>query len=375
MVSGLALGGGLGRPMIRILLVAVALAAGCTPEGGGTDTEPVASTAGGSEEPMDLGPSAAWPAVMVIGPHASPEAPEPGLFTGPGRTGDAFGYLNPGTRVRIDDPDGQGRVQVTVGGALSVKGWVPVNRLGLYSQRRGRIPETRAYVGPNDLVTLVEPAAEGEMAQIEVRPWLGGRDYLPPIRGPWPAEALASQPVDLTTVEGPSEGDCYFLPERMEAPVYERPDGQIIATVPAMNPPPAVTVLRERDGWYGVRIGYGPYLTGYVRGALTRCQGPMPTPAPRVPAGGGGRPYWVTAEATGALHRVEAGTRIRFHDEVVGRLRTEGWAREQQRLDDGMVDVFVTIDDQVAIRGLVPEAALTLVEEAPAGSSGGDSVL
>jgi hypothetical protein len=72
-------------------------------------------------------------------------------------------------------------------------------------------------------------------------------------------------------------------------------------------------------------------------------------------------PYWMTQER-GSLHRVAAGTRIRFHGRTIARVRQEGWARELGRQAGDLVDVFVAVTDDVALRGLVPASSLTLVE-------------
>lgn len=295
--------------------------------------------------------------MLVIGPGSGPA-----LYLGHEADAPAVGYLNPGVRVRLESSPTNGRVEVLVGGALSTKGWVPLSRVGAYAQARGRVEGTRAYLGPGDFVGILGAAdVEGQM-RVEVRPWLGGGNFIGPFVGSFPIEDLGDRPPE-GDVEGLSEGDCFTLPAGQTVTLNASARGEPVTNLPALDPPLAVTVLRQRNDLYGVRAGYGPYLTGYVRGNLQPCEGDMPAPEPMVPESDGEHPIWMSQER-GPLHRVASGTRIRFHGRTIGRLRSEGWARELGRQDGGLVDVFIAVDDSVAVRGLVRESALTLVEGA-----------
>ena len=341
------------------VLLTLASVMGCRPRaqgattGGGGGGEATA-TEGGEAQPQP--PPSDWPRVLVVGPGTGPA-----LYLGTDDRAPAVGYLNPGVRVRLESAPQNGRVQVLVGGALSTKGWVPLSRVAAYVQQRGRVEGTRTYVGPNDMLALLERS--GDQMRVEVRPWLGGSNYLGPFVGTFPANQLSATRAP-DTAEAPTPGQCYRLPAGQTVPVYDRPGGQAVASLPALDPPATVTVLREANGWYGVRAGYGPYVTGYVQGALTQCEGEPPAPQPPVARGDGTMPYWMTQER-GNLHRVAAGTRIRFHGRTIARLRQEGWARELGRQAGDLVDVFVAVTDDVALRGLVPASSLTLVEGAP----------
>jgi hypothetical protein len=56
---------------------------------------------------------------------------------------------------------------------------------------------------------------------------------------------------------------------------------------------------------------------------------------------------------------VPAGTRIRFDGQTVAILDQDGFAREMARHEETQeVDVFVAIDEDVAVRGLVPADAI-----------------
>lgn len=304
---------------------------------------------------------AGWPSVLTgIDTHA------PALFAGPERDALAYGYLGRGARVRVDGPPDHGRVPVTVGGALVVRGWASLAALGAYAQHRTRVEGTPAYLGQNDLVSLLDRQPDGSF-RVSVRPRFGIEDVdvqLPSFAGVLPAEAVGERPVE--TIDEPlNPGETRLLPANIETAIYGEPNGTVIARIPASSEAVSVVVLRERDGWFGVRAGSGPYIVGYVRGPLApnvvvTGEGPAPT-----------MPQRIRAEP-GALHRVAVGTHVRFYNEDIGTVRREAWARELGRRDD-MVDVLVAVDENVAIRGLVPSASLTRASEpseAPAAQPG-----
>jgi hypothetical protein len=309
----------------------------------------------GGGEAASQGPPAGWPRVLVVGPGAGP-----GLFFGPEADAPAFGYVNPGTRIRIESGVRNGRVEALVAGPMATKGWIPAERVAAYVQRRGRLNGTPFYLGPNDFVTVLGPAEDGQM-RVAARPWLGGGTFLEAQVGTFPADVIAADRVDPATAEAPTPGDCYRMPAQT-VQIFDRPDGRAVATIPASDPPGTVVVLRARDPWYGVRAGYGPFVVGYMQGPLTACEGARPDPAPMVPPSSGEVPYWMARE-NGSLHRVASGTRIRFNGRSIARLRRDGWARELGRQEGDLVDVFVAVDEGVALRGLVPADSLTLVEQ------------
>jgi hypothetical protein len=76
-----------------------------------------------------------------------------------------------------------------------------------------------------------------------------------------------------------------------------------------------------------------------------------------VPASANGVPHWMSDER-GTLHRVVSGTTVVFGGQTVARLGQDGWARELGREPNDMVDAFVAVDGEAALRGLVPASAL-----------------
>jgi hypothetical protein len=229
---------------------------------------------------------------------------------------------------------------------------MPLGRVGAYVTRRGRIDGTPTYVGVGDLVSIVGREQDGSF-RIEVSPWLGraDNDRLGPWSGILPADWLSDVRPERSGT-GLNPGENRRLPAGQEVPVYDRPNGRVIARIPAADPPYTVVVLRTRNDWHGIRAGVGPYLVGYVRGDLEPADGP-PTATWAPPAAReDGIPHRI-ADDEGTLRRVRAGTRVFFLDRVIARLRDDGWARELSRTADGRVDVYVAADDASAVRGLV----------------------
>ena len=349
------------RPLVRLVVALAALALLSTPgcrrrqPATPSTTARTATSISGSTTSSEPAPRPAdWPRVAVIAPGT-----QPALYLNHLTNAPALGYVNPGVRIRIDSAPMNGRVKATIAGQLPTRAWVPLSRVALYAQRKGRVQGTRGYVGTNDLVSLVEPGADGTM-RVQVFPWFGGGEFLGPFHGTLPLDQLGDRPFEGEP-EALSAGQCYQLPADTPVPIHESPSSDPIAELPSLDPPLSVIVLRERDGWFGVRAGYGPYITGYVQGALTPCAGELPPPTPIVPASDGERPYWMARE-DGALYRVAAQTPITFGGNIIARLSVDGWARELGRQEGGQVDAFVAVDNNLALRGLVPASALTLVE-------------
>lgn len=324
----------------------------------------------GTDDDARTGTPEGWPRVVVVTAGSGPA-----LFLGPEDDSPPIGYLSPGTRVRVDGPVRNGRVPVTVAGGLSARGWIPLGRVGAYTTQRGRIEGTPTYVGLGDLVSILEQTESG--FRVQIGPWLGRaeNDRL----GPWTAELPASWLGSERPEGGDSElnpGQNRRLPAGQEVPVYDRPRGRVIATLPPADPPHTVVVLRERDGWGGVRAGVGPFLVGYVEtSGLTEAEAPPSATYEPPTAAEDGVPARIASE-DGRLHRVARGARVRFLDRTIARLRNEGWARELGRIDDERIDVYVAVDDATALRGIVRERDLTPVsgEQADATADADDEL-
>jgi hypothetical protein len=308
--------------------------------------------------PEPAGPPPTLPQVMVS--SAGPSEHRPAIYAGPEEDAPRFGYLRPGVRMRVEGEAQNGRVEVTLAGALATRAWVPLERLALYAQRSFRLEGTRAYVGANDLVEVVTTNEDGSY-RIRVRPWLGGHDYLGPFEGTVPADALADRPTE-GEVEPLRAGECFTSPSGVTAPVYANRERESLGELPAVEGGIPVTVMRQGGGWFGARVGFGPYVLAYLQGDYVACGGPTPAPRPRfAPAEVADRPAWMDGHA-GELLRVASGTRLQVREQTVARLRAEGWARRNGEMDGG-IDVFVAVNDDVALRALAPAEALTPVIE------------
>ena len=153
------------------------------------------------------------------------------------------------------------------------------------------------------------------------------------------------------------EGSTRRLPAT-EVGLYEAPGGALVYTLPALNPGLTVELVRDEGPWHAVRVGSGPYLVGFVQGDL------VPAAATIVPPSGAGRsgaalPQRISDENAHPLFRVPAGTEVIFEGRVIARLNQPGWARELRRYAAyEQSDVFIAVDDSVAVRGLVRVSAL-----------------
>jgi hypothetical protein len=357
MISGMRM-----RTSLRCGLLLLSLAGvivGCGGGGGGGSASTGTTTA--STPAATDGPPPGWPTVLNVGPGQGPA-----LYAAGDDGAPPFGYLSEGVRVRVNGPPVNGRLPITVGGQMVVHGWVPLSRLVAYVNQRGRIEGTPAFLGANDPVGIVSQSSDGSF-RVEIRPRLGreGAADLGPFIGSVPGDWLVDHP-EADGDTGLSPGEFRHLPPSTEVPVYDRPGGAVIARLPALDPPLTVVVIRSRDGWNGVRVGVGPFLIGYIQGELEESSadqlGTRPTPeATAVEAGH--MPERIAVEE-GALFHVQSGTWIRFYGEQVARLRAEGWAREMSRTSGSTdVDVYVAVDDGVAVRGVVPTGTLTRVTE------------
>lgn len=334
--------------LCTVLSAFVASACGGGPDGEVAETTPVLAETGG----------ASWPEQLITGPGSGPA-----LYLDSSAEAPAIGYVSPGLRVQLGETEGD-RVMIRIRGALKVRAWITRSRLAARVQRRGRVRGTPTSVGVNDLVRIMGTSDEG-LLRVEVRPDLGRGDlFLGPFVGEYPADRLAAEAVDAEAEA--TEGDWFRLPAGQEVRVYDRPRGEVVATLPAIEPPLAVQVVRARGEWKAVRAGVGPFLAGYVDADLEAMEG-----APGVVSGGaqaaGSIPRRLQAEPDRPLWRLETGTRVRFDGRTVAILGEAGWAREMGRYDEtGEADVFVAVNDEIAVRGMVRIGDLQEVPAEPA---------
>jgi hypothetical protein len=358
-------------PILLVASLAGLVFAGCgasssSGSGGGTGGGESGGGGAGGSSPCSGGAPAGWPTVLV-----SRGGTDAALFAGPDDGAPAFGYLSEGVRLRVDCPPNNGRVAVTVGGALVVHGWVPITRTMAYAAQRGRIDGTPVFLGENDPIGLM--TYENGAFRVDLRPRLGreGAGDLGPFTGTVAPDMLRDRPSFEGADPGLTAGTPMLLPAGVAVQVFDRPGGEVIATLPVLDPPLTVVVVRSRDDWHGVRIGVGPYLVGYVQGTLEpstmEALGTRPTP-PTNAIEEGATPGRIARERDGSLVRIAPGTEVLFYGEDVGTVRREAWGREFSR-EGEEVDVYLAVDDGVAIRGIVPASAVTAVAE---GEPGGE---
>ncbi|MDW8362197.1 MAG: hypothetical protein RMK74_07340 [Myxococcales bacterium] len=301
-----------------------------------------------------------WPTEIVTAVGTGPA-----LFLTDEPASPAIGYVSPGVVARVTGAPSGGRIPVRIDGPLKARGWLALERAAAYVIRRGRLAGAPVYLGPNDLVRVRDAAGPGRLL-VEASPVLRlGVEPIGPFRGVYPADRLAGREVDPTTAEPPRRGTLRRLPAGQAVPVYDRPGGRLVATIPALEPPLVVHVLRERGSWKGIRAGVGPYLLGYVDVPLAEADADEQRPAGVVgtAAHAGPMPARIAAESGRPLWRVRPRARLRFEGTTIGIFVERGWAREMQRYPTGEVDVFVAADDRLALRGMLRTSDL---EQAPA---------
>ena len=327
---------------LHVLLIG---AAAC---GGGAATGEGESGAGSSAE---------WPSELVTGDGSGPA-----LYLSESADSPAVGYVSPGVVVRIGRQPVGDRVSVMVQGPLTVRGWLSLSRLAARITRGGRVRGTPTSVGVNDIVG-VRGMSEPGILRVEVRPFLGRANApsLGPFVGEYPVSRVGA--AEVTAPDDAERGEPHALAQGMEVPLYSRPNGDVVATLPALDPPLVVDVVAEHGDWKAVRVGLGPYLIGYVNAPLTPAEAPEDSLEMTATGEASAIPERLAAESTRPLWRVPAGTRVRFNDKVVARFEQDGWAREMNRYaETDEVDVFVAVNDEVAVRGMVHSADLRAIE-------------
>jgi len=219
-------------------------------------------------------------------------------------------------------------------------------------------------VGPGNLVTVLGPGDSPDTMRIAVEPRLSDGTRIGPFVGTFAIDALGvtDPPADAAA---PSTGAYHVLPANREVEVFDRRDGSVITTLPARPNGLVVQVVRDRDGWKGVRIGSGPYISGWIN---------VPTAATATGTGveGGahqGIPQRIQRDVRDRpLWRIADRARVRFPtvenpNYTFGILAAQGYAIELARHEsEGRIDAFIAVDDDIAIRGLVDIDQLTPVE-------------
>lgn len=341
---------------LRWLMVMGALAAlsGCN-QGGGQAPGPSNPPAGGGVAgavASDL--PGAVPPMLLAGPGTGPA-----LYLGANPNDPPVGYISPDTSFEVAGALGGERVAVRINGPMTVEGlYFTSNRLAARVLRGGRVRGTPVSVGVGNVVRVLGPADEERRTRIAVTPVVADprlREGLGTWEGTFPVVGLGT--VASEAAETLPEGSARRLPAA-EVGLYDAPGGALVYTLPALNPGLTVELVRDEGPWQAVRVGSGPYLIGFVQTNL------VPAAATMLPASGAGRsgaalPQRISDEGAHPLFRVPAGTEVVFEGRVIARLNQAGWAREMRRYAAyEQSDVFVAVDDSVAVRGLVRVSAL-----------------
>ena len=308
------------------------------------------SAACGSKQPGAAAPES--PPVPEV--RLSAETDAPALFLGAEPEAPVVGFLGPDVVLELAGPSQAGRVPVRIRGALWTRGFVPEELLVLRAQRAGRVRGTPVFLGPNDPVNVLGPGEKEGRLRIRAVPRVAGLK-LAAFEGSYPAVGLAAQRADQA--EALPDGEAYELPAQTALVLYDKPDGEKQLELPPASSALPLRLLSSANGWSAVRLGTGPYLAGYTNAALVRgVEAASPSrPAKPTPAGMPTR----LAKESGTLKRVAAGTKVSFGEKVIARLHDPGLARVLATYPSGEVDALIAVNDEVTVRGLVHEGALT----------------
>ncbi|MFO0692189.1 MAG: hypothetical protein U0230_01405 [Polyangiales bacterium] len=336
----------------------VALVGACAPAAPSTTpaTPAPASPAPASSAGAEATAAVTFPVALLTGPGGGPA-----LYTSAAPDAAAVGYVSADVELEVTGPPEGDRVPVRIRGPLEVRAHLALVRLGARIQRRGRIRGTPVYVAGNDRVRVLGFESDGRI-RVEAIPVdaSSGSPIAGAFVGSYPVAGVGAArvaPSDATVAPGAP----HRLPAGVAIPLFDQPGGQVVATLPARDIGLPCLVAREENGFRAVLVGSGPYLAGYVRETPTPSSAPAATTA-TAPSTGSGVPARLREDGTKPLRRIAAGTRIVFDGRTVARLGADGYAREMQRYPDtDEVDVFVAVDDTLAVRGMVPSAALTPV--------------
>lgn len=274
---------------------------------------------------------------------------EPALYLSSAASSPVLGFLGADVPLDVLGPGEAGRVPVRVRGPMQVRAFVPAALLQLRTQRHGRLRGTPVYLGPNDSVQVVGEGEKADRLRVRATPRVGSL-ALPAFEGTYPSVGLAARRAAPDAARPPT-GEPYMLPANTPLELREKPDGKVMAQLPAQLDASGLRVLSRQGRWYAVRLGEGPYLVGYTNAALQR--GELASPVHEAtPAATGGLPRRL-AEESGELQHLAVGAKVSFDGRVIARLDKPGYARVLATYPNGEADALVAVDDSATVRGLV----------------------
>lgn len=290
----------------------------------------------------------------------------PALYLGADVGSQGFGYLSPGVMVELAGELEASRILARVRGQMRVRGYIPIHRLELLALTRGRVRDTPIYLGAGDAVRLIGYGEEAGRVRVAATPTIVSREganvNVPRYEGSFPAAALGGE----APIEGGGlPGRPVLIRADHALPIFDETGKERLLTLPPNHHFEAYEVRRDGDR-VAVLLGSGPYLAGYLHHGEI-----IPDAEPRGEKSANtasARPETIPErirrdESSGPLRRVRAGTRVVFDGVTIASVDAPAHAREMARYEEtGEVDVFVAVDDDVAIRGMVP---IDAVEDAP----------
>ncbi len=276
----------------------------------------------------------------------------PGLYESSQPSAASYGYLKHGMAVRTVGAVEQGRVRVVIDGPLKTRGWTRAQDLGAVVAQKGRIPGTPVSVAAGDVLCVLGPM-DGRDGIYRVAATPTGLDGAERFEGIYPASRLGGSGVRDST-----QPTTHHLPVGSSLTLVNKPSGDPVAVVAAGQAAVPVEVVRQSGDWRAVRIGNGPTLVGYLGphenlvsgGRVTSSTAAGSDPEDNATRG---IPASIQREESYPMVRVAEGTRVKFRGRTVAILKSEAVGRELQRYDSGEVDVYLAVDPDVTVRGMV----------------------
>lgn len=280
------------------------------------------------------------------------EGEGPALFVDAGGTTAGVGYISAGVPIEVLEPPANDRVLVRIRGGMRVRAKMVATRLAAVVQRRGRIRGTPVYVGPGSRVRVLGFEADGR-TRVSASVQIGSRTVT--FEGTYPTVGLGATRPEVTP-DLMAPGEVQVLHATTPVPLYDAPNGTVVETLPIGDH--ICRLVQTQDGFHSVIVGDGdgPYLAGFVQGEL---MGLLRVASPPTAPAVGAFPRRLRSDAELPLVHLAAGTRVTFEGETIALLDRPGYARVIERhAETNEADVFVAVDDDLAVRGMVEMAAL-----------------
>jgi hypothetical protein len=301
-------------------------------------------------------------ATVTTAPAASPfplrviasRGDGPALYTSASASAPAVGYLSPNAAIELVEAPANGRALVRIRGGMRVRAYLDASRIAAHIQRRGRLRGTPAYLGGGDIVKIVGFEPDGRV-RITATVRVGAREL--EYTGTYPVAGLGDT-IPAAGAETTPPGENFILRATRPLRVFDRAGGLVIETIPA-----GTIYGRQMSvdtGGFTVLLGVGPYIAGFItEQPNTNDLDLMTFGLVGANPPSHGVPERLRNDVHMELAHLAAGTRVSFEGQTLAILDAPGYARVVERHPEtGEIDVFVAVDNALAVRGMIPLSSL-----------------